>query len=136
VDVEPGCSPIRFQGHLKVYPKNGNIKQFNNKKQNIYCNADMFLQLSKSEAGPYAALDALLCGLVVISTNVGLFYKDVPETCFVKVQWKRMHDLAYVKSRILYGWKNRKTLAAKCKEMVFRKLFIFMVERNYGEDCS
>ena len=106
---------FRFQ-QLKVYPKNGNIKQFNNKKQNIYCNADMFLQLSKSEAGPYAALDALLCGLVVISTNVGLFYKDVPETCFVKVQWKRMHDLAYVKSRILYGWKNRKTLAANARK--------------------
>ena len=58
---------------------NGDIEKFNNDKQQIYCNSDIFLQLSNSEGNSYATLDALLCGLVVISSNVGLFYKDVPE---------------------------------------------------------
>ena len=34
-------------------------------------------------------LDALLCGLIVVSTNVGLFFKDVPDDCFVKFLEKK-----------------------------------------------
>ena len=58
------------------------------------------MQLSNSEGNSYATLDALLCGLVVISSNVGLFYKDVPEDCFVKLDWKRLNDIPYLIEKI------------------------------------
>ena len=67
----------------------------------------MFLQISLCEGFSYAALDALLNGLVVISSNVGFFYKDIPEDCFVKIDWKRINDTEYIKSKIEYAWENR-----------------------------
>ena len=57
------------------------------RKQNIYLQSDIFLQISNSEGNSYATLDALICGLPIVSSNVGLFYKDVPEDCFVKLEW-------------------------------------------------
>ena len=101
---------------LNVRCKNGDINDFNKRKQDIYCNCDMFLQLSTSEGNSYATLDALMCGLVVISSNVGLFYKDVPEDCFVKLDWKKMNNINYVKEKIKYGWDNRESISKKARE--------------------
>lgn len=101
---------------LNVIIKNGDINDFNKRKQDIYLQNDIFLQLSNSEGNSYASLDALLCGLVVVASDVGLFYKDIPEDCFVKLDWKRNNDVNYVKSKLEYAWKNRETIGKKGRE--------------------
>ena len=106
---------IKFR-QLNVRITNGDIEKFNREKQQIYCNSDIFLQLSNSEGNSYATLDALLCGLVVISSNVGLFYKDVPEDCFVKLDWERLDDISYIIKKIIYAIKNKKRLAKNARE--------------------
>ena len=95
---------------------NDNIQIFNQKKQDIYLNSDIFLQLSNSEGNSYATLDALLCGIPVVSSNVGLFYKDVPEDCFVKLDWTRNNDVKYVKEKLKYAWEHREELGRKGRE--------------------
>ncbi len=92
------------------------IDDFNRRKQAIYLESDMFLQISLCEGNSYATLDALLCGIPVISTNTGLFYSDVPEDCFVKIDWKRRTDVNYVKEKIEYAWKHKEELGRKGRE--------------------
>lgn len=58
----------------------------------------------------------MLCGIPVISTNTGLFYSDVPEDCFVKIDWKRRTDVNYVKEKIEYAWKHKEELGRKGRE--------------------
>lgn len=106
---------VQFK-QLNVKIKNGDINRFNFEKQVIYCTSDMFLQLSTSEGNSYATLDALLCGLVVISSDVGLFYKDVPENCFVKLDWKKLNDVSYLTEKINYAWENKEILTKNARE--------------------
>ena len=99
---------------LDVRPTGLSDKELDNftiKKQEIYNSADIFLQISNSEAGPYATLDALICGLPVVASNVGLFYKDVPEDCFVKIDWRKNHDVEYVREKLIYAWENKEILS-------------------------
>ena len=101
---------------LNVKIQNGDIHDFNKRKQDIYLQNNMFLQISTSEGNSYASLDALLCAMVVIASNVGLFYKDVPDDCFVKIDWKKNNDVKYVQSKLEYAWKNRETIGKKGRE--------------------
>ena len=101
---------------LSILPKNMNFKEYNEEKQEIYLNSDIFLQLSLCEGNSYATLDALLCGIPVVASNVGLFYKDVPEDCFVKIDWKRNNDINYIKSRLDYAWENKEEIGRKGRE--------------------
>jgi hypothetical protein len=87
------------------------IERFNQEKQQMYLDSDIFLQLSVSEGNSYATLDAVMNGLVVVATDVGLFFKDVPDDCFVRLDWQRRGDINYIKERIEYGWNNRETLS-------------------------
>jgi len=82
---------------LQVYLRNS-IEDFNQEKQKIYVNSDIFLQLSVSEGNSYATLDAVMCGLVIIATDVGLFFKDVPDDCFVRLDWRRLGDIPILKN--------------------------------------
>ena len=101
---------------LKVRLDNRGIANFNMRKQDIYLECDIFLQLSNSEGNSYATLDALLCGMVVVSSNVGLFYGDVPEDCFVKLDWRKNGDVEYVEEKLRYAWENREELSRKARE--------------------
>lgn len=102
---------------LVIQPLNNeNLESFNKRKQEIYLNSDIFLQLSVSEGNSYATLDALLCGLVVVASNVGLFYKDVPEDCFVKIEWEKNNDLDYVLEKINYAWENKEILSKNARK--------------------
>jgi len=101
---------------LRVSCNKGDISDFNRRKQDIYLKNDIFLQLSLCEGNSYSTLDALLCGIPVVSSNVGLFYKDVPEDCFVKIDWKRNNDLEYVESKLKYAWENREKIGRKGRE--------------------
>ena len=93
---------FKFQ-QLNVQLNGNNYKDFNKRKQDIYLNSDIFLQISNSEGNSYATLDALLCGLVIVASDVGLFYKNVPEDCFVKMDWRKNSDLGYVQNCLEKG---------------------------------
>ena len=69
-----------------------------------------------SEGNSYATLDAVMCGLVIVATDVGLFFKDVPDNCFVRLDWRRCGDIEYVKERIEYGWNNREKLSKNIRK--------------------
>ena len=103
---------------LNIYPASlseSDLQDFTHKKQEIYNNADIFLQISNSEGTPYATLDALICGLPIVASNVGLFYKDVPEDCFVKLDWQRNSDEEYVRNKLLYAWENKEILSKNAR---------------------
>jgi glycosyltransferase involved in cell wall biosynthesis len=106
---------FNFQ-QLDVRIDNRGIENFNKRKQKIYLDADIFLQISNSEGNSYATLDALICGLVVVASNVGLFYADIPEDCFVKIDWERNGDAKYVEEKLRYAWDNRVELGKNARE--------------------
>ena len=131
---------------LQVMPKsNETIDDFNKRKQEIYLSSDIFLQISVSEGNSYATLDALLCGLVVVASNVGLFYKDVPDDCFVKLDWERNTDIEYVLDKLKYGWQNKEILSqnarkwymSNCRfldwELKMKKIVNDFYYRNYND---
>jgi glycosyltransferase involved in cell wall biosynthesis len=91
------------------------LDKFIIKKQEIYNSADIFLQISNSEGNSYATLDALICGLPVVASNVGLFYKDVPEDCFVKMEWEKNNDVDYVREKLIYAWENKEKLSQNAR---------------------
>jgi glycosyltransferase involved in cell wall biosynthesis len=104
---------------LSVYPKvlsQTGIDDFNRRKQDIYLTSDIFLQISLCEGNSYATLDALLCGIPVVSTNTGLFYSDVPDDCCVKIDWKRRNDLHYIKEKLEYAWKHKEEIGKKGRD--------------------
>ena len=101
---------------LSVWPTQAGINDWNRRKQDAYLNSDIFLQLSLCEGNSYATLDALLCGIPVVSSNVGLFYSDVPEDCFVKIEWERNNDAKYVEEKLKYAWENKEELSKKGRE--------------------
>ena len=105
---------FKFQ-QLQIGIDQRGIENFNQRKQDIYLASDIFLQISNSEGNSYATLDALICGLPIVSSNVGLFYGDVPEDCFVKLEWERNGDAEYVQSKLEYAWKNRETLSKNAR---------------------
>jgi len=100
--------------NLSVDMRDG-IRKFIKDKQEEYVNSDMFLQLSVSEGNSYATLDAMLCGLPIISSDVGLFYKDVPEECFTKINWEKIDDVEYLADKIRETWENRQILSENCR---------------------
>lgn len=103
------CNDFKFQD-LNVHPDQKGVVDFNYRKQNIYLNSDIFLQLSLCEGNSFSTLDALLCGIPVVSSNVGLFYKDVPENCYVKIEWERNNDAKYIESKLREAWERRDAL--------------------------
>jgi glycosyltransferase involved in cell wall biosynthesis len=104
---------------LQIKPNlNESIEDFNKRKQQIYLDSDIFLQLSVSEGNSYASLDALVCGLVVVASNVGAFYKDVPGDCFVKIPWEKNNDVNFVMERIEYAWNNKELLSRNARKWI------------------
>lgn len=101
---------------LKVGLDKRGVDDFNRRKQDIYLSSDIFLQISNSEGNSYATLDAMLCGLVIVASDVGLFYGDVPEDCFVKMDWRRNGDWKYVRKCIENAWENKEKLSRNCRE--------------------
>jgi glycosyltransferase involved in cell wall biosynthesis len=97
-------------------PREVDIIDFNRRKQRIYIDSDLFLNVSLCEGFSYSALDALLCGIPVVSSDVGLFYRDIPDDCFVKLNWTRMNDIDYVKDKIEYAIKHKETIGRKGRE--------------------
>lgn len=102
--------------NLYVKNDNNDIDDFNKRKQDIYLNSDIFLQLSSCEGNSYATIDAILNGLVLVASNVGLCYQDLPEDCFVKIDWHQNNDEEYVLKKLQYAWENKEILSKKCRK--------------------
>jgi glycosyltransferase involved in cell wall biosynthesis len=101
---------------LEISNKNESIESFNEKKQHIYLDSDIFLQISLCEGNSFATLDALINGLVIVASDVGLFYSDIPENCFVKLDWTKNNDTEYISERINYAWKHKEELSKNARE--------------------
>jgi glycosyltransferase involved in cell wall biosynthesis len=102
--------------NINVYPdKEESLNNFNNRKQQRYIESDIFLQMSLHEGNSYSTLDALMNGLVIVCTDVGLFYKDVPEDCFVKIPWEKFNDVDYIIKKISHAWKNKDILSKNAR---------------------
>jgi len=106
---------------LRISPISGeSLESFNNRKQQIYLDADMFLQIANSEGNSYATLDSLINGLVTISTNVGAFYKDVSKDAYVELEWSKCYgdniDYDYLCKQIRYAWENREELSKNARK--------------------
>jgi hypothetical protein len=71
--------------------------------------ADMFLCLSVSEGCPYVVSEALASGLVVVTTDVGLYWRDYgPPGC--RIRWQDRSDVKLVANAVREAWKARHTL--------------------------
>ena len=101
---------------LSINMDENGYDNFNKRKQDIYLQSDIFLQISLCEGFSYSALDALICGIPVVSSNTGLFYKDIPEDCFVKLEWERNNDVKYIQEKLEYAWKHKEELSKKARE--------------------
>ena len=133
VEVLKRYKDYRFR-NLNVRP-NGSLTgedlyDFNIRKQKIYLESDIFLQISLCEGFSYAGLDALLCGLPVVASNVGVFYKDIPDDCFVKLNWERNSDLKYVKDKLDYAWKHKEELGRKGREWYLNNCVYKLWKKN------
>ena len=95
---------------------NEQINLFNKEKQKIYLNSDLFLNLSNSEGYSYAAVDAMICGLPIVTTRVGVFFNDVPSNCYVELDLEKLNDFNYLEERIEYAWQNRYELSKNIRE--------------------
>ena len=84
---------------LSIYPESVDFEEYNEKNRKIYLEMIYFYNYHYAK-NSYATLDALLCGIPVVASNVGLFYKDVPEDCFVKIEWERNNDIEYIKEKL------------------------------------
>lgn len=102
-------------GIKKPYSKS-DIFSFNEKKQEIYLQADIFLNISNSEGNAYAMIDAMICGLPIVTTKVGLFFDDVPSNCFVELSLEKINSPEYVQERINFAWQNRYELSKNIRE--------------------
>lgn len=91
-----------------------NVNDFNAAKQNIYLHNDIFLQISNSEGFSYAALDAAVCGMAVVSTPVGVFC-EIPDDCYVKIDIDKRYDMKYISEKLAIAWSNNKILGENLK---------------------
>lgn len=80
------CADIKVHDlRINIAPDE-TTEDFQRRKQLEYMKNDVFVQLSICEGYSYATLDALSMGMPVVSTPVGLCYKDLPENAFVKIE--------------------------------------------------
>lgn len=107
---------IHYNKNYKSYT------QYNLAKQKIYCDADIFLQLSLSEGFGYATLDAFLCGNVIVATDVGGTYKDIPEDCYVKLDHTKINDINYLLQKLQYAWDHKEELSKRSREFYITHL--------------
>lgn len=92
-------------------------------KCRAYLEADAFLQLSLHEGNAYATLDALSLGLPTIATKTGLTYKDLPDTCYVALDFTSLDDIKYVLDRVDYALAHSEVLRKNCEAWLRSRSF-------------
>ena len=105
--------------NLKVDFKNKSIDEFNNIKQKMYIDSDIYLCLSIVEGSSYSVLDAMLNNLLIVSTDVGIMENEVDKNSFVSLSWKNL-EVDYICKKIKYIWKKREKYFNKSREEYFK----------------
>ena len=59
--------------------------------QEIYIKAGIFLQIANSKGCAYSSLDAMICNLIPVCTNVGMFEFDVPKDAYFELDWRKCY---------------------------------------------
>ncbi|WP_435151295.1 glycosyltransferase family 4 protein [Candidatus Pelagibacter bacterium nBUS_44] len=119
------------------FKKNKNIKFFNhvpqNKLKNFYNNSDIFVIPSIEEGMAVVQLQAMACGLPVISTtnSGGSDIIDENENGYVI----KIRDIEQLKKKISYLYYNRQVLK-RFSENSFIKANKFLSWDNYGDKIS
>jgi hypothetical protein len=75
-------------------------------KAEAYSTASIYLTLSLSEGCSYSQLDAIACNLPVLSTTVSLFYKDMPTTCGIAINWRDRDDFKVIEEELNFIYDN------------------------------
>ena len=91
----------------------------------------------------------ICCGLVNISTNIGIFEFNVPNDSFVELNWEKCYcdniDYGYLCDKIRNAWANKEELSKKgrdwymknCRfvdwEKKMKKFVSDFYEHNYGD---
>lgn len=71
-----------------------------------YKDHNIYMCLSYHEGIGYAILDALACGLPVLSTTAGLFDGDYDPRCGEVIHWQDRHNVNLIKEKLLYIYEN------------------------------
>tara|TARA_Y100000034_G_scaffold22306_1_gene25714 strand:+ start:1168 stop:2043 length:876 start_codon:yes stop_codon:yes gene_type:complete len=75
-------------------------------KMKAYSEASIYLTLSLCEGCSYSQLDALACGLPVLSTDVSLFGGDCDDTCGEAIAWNKRDDLDLIEEKLMFMYEN------------------------------
>jgi hypothetical protein len=71
-------------------------------KASGYIDHNIYLCLSVSEGNSYSMMDAIACGLPVLSTNVGLFYGDHTSILGESISWKERDNIDLILDKLMY----------------------------------
>lgn len=75
-------------------------------KSSGYANSSIYLCLSVSEGNSYAMMDAIACGLPVLSTDVGLFYGDYSPLLGEVIPWEQRNNISLIKEKLNHIYDN------------------------------
>ena len=104
---------------LQIDFTNKTIEEFNNMKQQMYIDADIYLCLSIVEGSSYSVLDAMLNNLLIVSTDVGIMENEVSKDSFVGLSWKD-RGIENISKNIRYIWENKERYFNKSRQEYFR----------------
>lgn len=99
--------------------ENKTIDKYNKLKQLYYLNGDIYLCLSKVEGASYSTIDAMLCNLLIVSTDVGIMENEVSKESFQIIEWNNL-DIDLVCEKIKLIWKNKDKYNNKSREEYFK----------------
>lgn len=71
-----------------------------------YENKNIYLCLSVSEGNSYSMMDAIACGLPILSTNVGLFYGDYDKRLGEVISWEDRSNFSLIKEKLEHIYEN------------------------------
>jgi len=71
-------------------------------KTSGYINHNIYLCLSVHEGNSYSMMDAIACGLPVLSTNVGLFHGDYASILGESIPWQERDNIDLILDKLMY----------------------------------
>ena len=99
--------------------KNVKLKGITNEPENIFCDYDIFILISKGEAFPISPLEAMSCGLPLIVSNEEPFDEIISQDCGILIdpnnQRQIIDSILLLKNKI-----KRKDLGISARSKVKR----------------
>tara|TARA_B100001093_G_C26714814_1_gene965162 strand:- start:20 stop:994 length:975 start_codon:yes stop_codon:yes gene_type:complete len=117
-ELEKSLPEFEFRP-LNVDLKNKTVEQFNELKQQLYLEADIYLCLSVIEGSSYSVLDGMLNNLLIVSTDVGIMENEVSKDSFVMIPWKDI-EIKNISEKIRFIWKNKEKYFNKSRLEYFK----------------